>query len=89
MKGFCDFIAEENFNEFDASDAVSAFLELVEYMLLEKPNTIAPLMDTIIPIVASVAEQQEKYDADKDIYGDFKEKKITIMDLWREVRRNS
>ncbi|MEZ9369749.1 hypothetical protein AB4140_13100 [Shewanella sp. 10N.286.51.B2] len=76
--GFRDFILAGNFQLFDAADAASSFLKLVEYRLSKKPDSIKPICDELIPTVNYVSKNQKMFDADVDIYGDFCELKIKI-----------
>lgn len=71
-----------------ASDAASCFLRLVKLKLLESPETIMPIMDELMPALEYVGENQAIFDADIDIYGDFREKVAEIKNLEKAVTRN-
>lgn len=65
-----------------APDAASSFLNLVAEKLRDSFDSIAPVMDEIMPGVEYVASNQETYDADVDIYGDFAAKLAEIRGLY-------
>ena len=65
-----------------APDAASGFLNLVAEKLRDSFDSIAPVMDEIMPAVEHVASNQEAYDADVDIYGDFTAKLAEIRGLY-------
>ena len=72
----------------DASDGASSFLELIEDKLEVDAKTIAPIMNDLMPTVEFVGMNQEKYDADIDIYGDFLVKARRIKALWNAHLNN-
>ncbi len=53
------------------SDAASCYLRLIEEKLEKQPSYILPIMDKLLDSVKHVANNQNYYDADIDIYGDF------------------
>jgi hypothetical protein len=65
-----------------APDAASSFLNLIAEKLRDSFDSIAPVMDEIMPAVEYVASNQEAYDADVDIYGDFAAKLAEIRGLY-------
>ena len=71
--GFRDSVLSLKQDPFVIADAASCFLRLILNKLINDRNIIIPIMDSLIDAVDFVAENQEKYDADIDIYGDFKE----------------
>jgi len=71
MLGFMKFVMSGNFEICGSSDAASCFLDLVKEKLIEYPEHILPIMDELYPAVEYVAKNQQKYDADLEIYGDF------------------
>jgi hypothetical protein len=70
-----------------SSDAASCFLGLVLLKLNEEPASIFPIMEDMIPAVQYVASNQEIFDADIDIYGNFAEKLIDIKKKYEEIKR--
>lgn len=82
MKGFTNFVSSELFHKMNAADTASVFLNLVQDKLENKPKDIAPLMEDISAVVENIANKQSCYDADIDIYGDFREKAGTIKAIW-------
>jgi hypothetical protein len=77
--------AEDVFS--DAPDAASSFLRLIELMLEHAPDSIGPIMPELLPAVDFVEANQERYDADKDIYGDFRERAQRIRERWAAHRQ--
>lgn len=57
-----------------ASDAASCFIGLVHEKLLSARDDIAPIIIDLIPAIEFVANNQSLFDADIDIYGNFKDK---------------
>lgn len=75
--------AEEVLELFRAGPILSAssFLGLIEHTLQWAPSTIEPVMDEILEAVDFVARNQARYEADIQIYGDFKERAQRIRSL--------
>jgi len=69
-------------DKWSSPDAASCFLNLVERKLKTEFDWIAPIMKDLLPAVEFVATNQEKYEADSDIYGDFREQLTRIKSLW-------
>ncbi len=67
----------------DASDAAGTFLNLVERKLQAEIGFIAPIMEDLLPAIEFIAMNQDKYDAPRDIYGDFRDQFTRIKTLWR------
>ncbi len=82
---FCEFVTSPEVltlnGGMDASDAASCFLDLIVYKLVHQKSDIEPIIDEVMPFVEQVALNQSLYDADIDIYGDFKEKLFLIQKL--------
>jgi hypothetical protein len=70
-------------DECDAASAASAFLHLVERKLQSDADSIGPIMSDLIDAVEFVAINQERYSANRDIFGDFLEQLERIRELWR------
>ncbi len=73
MLGFKQFIETRAEQCDDSSDAASCFIELVESALKNVPDYILPIFDQVMTTVKYIAENQGRFDADLDIYGDFNE----------------
>lgn len=71
MHAFLKYIIDGDFKQFFAADSASCFLCTVQRQLEKKPSHIYPLLNEIMPVVRSFAENQSSYGADVDIYGDF------------------
>ncbi|MBC3873418.1 hypothetical protein [Undibacterium flavidum] len=82
---FCEFVTSAEVltlnDGLDASDAASCFLNLVIYKLEHQRSDIEPIINELMPFVERVALNQSLYDADIDIYGDFKENFFLIQEL--------
>ena len=72
----------ESKDKWTAPDAASSFLNLVKQKLKTEIDSIAPIMKDLLPAIEFVAMNQERYDADRDIYGDFREQLARIKSLW-------
>jgi hypothetical protein len=83
MVGFKDYVLSEEAreDECDAADAASCFLHLVEDRLRTAKSDIAPIMTDLLPALEYVATNQAAYDAEVDIYGDFREQYARIQSL--------
>jgi hypothetical protein len=62
--------------------AAGSFLNLVEAKLQSEINFTAPIVDDLLPAVEFIAMNQERYFADRDIYGDFRDQLTRIKKLW-------
>lgn len=71
--GFKRYIDVGDFNSFDKPDAASCFIRLVQTKLLERPEYVRPILPKLMPTLEYIANNQESFEADLDIYGDFKE----------------
>lgn len=69
-------------DNWSAPDAASSFLNLVERKVKTEIDWIAPIMNDLLPAIELVATNQKKYEADADIYGDFREQLARIKSLW-------
>ncbi|HET9364987.1 MAG TPA: hypothetical protein VFP71_08290, partial [Candidatus Angelobacter sp.] len=85
MIGFRDFIQAEVFGPLWAASAASCFLGLVIEKLERHPNHIVPIMPDLLPTIEYVANNQEKFEAEKSIFGDFREKFNRIRELYAAV----
>lgn len=80
MLGFRDFMMGDDFDG-NESDAASCFLELILEKLEKFPLTIVPIMHELLPAAEYVAQNQVKFDADIEIYGNFLDKLTKIKVL--------
>ena len=80
--GFRDFITAKEFDFLDGSDAASCFLGLVLEKIENHPRLIVPVMPELLPAVEYVARNQDLFDADESIYGNFLEKLSRIQTLY-------
>ena len=79
--GYRDFVLARDFDNYEASDAASSFLNLVISKLKEQPEFVKPILPDLMEDIEFIANNQELYEADESIYGNFKEKLQTIMSL--------
>jgi hypothetical protein len=79
--GFRDYVIRRDFGFYESSDAASSFLRIVLLKLREQPEFILPVLSKLMPDIEFIANNQELYDADIDIYGDFKELLHQIKEL--------
>lgn len=69
--GLRDYVMRRDFGFYDSSDAASCFISLVLEKLRKDPESIQPVVSELLPDLEFVAQNQELYEADEDIYGDF------------------
>lgn len=67
------------------ADAASCFLRLIEEKLINQPEFILPIFDELFEVLIYVADHQDYYDADKDIYGDFQEMILNIKKIKKKL----
>jgi hypothetical protein len=85
MLEFKQFIESCKEDYDDRSDAASCFICLVEDAFKCGPDDILPILDQVLPTVKYIAENQRWFDADIDIYGDFKEIYQNILRLAERI----
>ncbi len=85
MLGFRDFMMAEDFDGHD-SDAASCFLGLILEKLEKYPLTIVPIMQELLPAVEYVAQNQAKFDASTEIYGNFLDRLAKIKMFYGKHR---
>lgn len=71
--GLKKYIEETPLND-DTSTAVSIFFNLIEERVDKEPNAIKEVYSELKPLIYQIASNQEKFDADEDIYGNFMDK---------------
>lgn len=72
--GYKQHIDSEDFGQFSKPDAVSCFIGLIETKLKTDPDFVLPILEELIPTIEHIANNQKYFEADVDIYGDFKNK---------------
>jgi len=79
--GLRDYVRNRDFDVLESSDAASCFIKLALEKLKDAPNSILPILDELLPDLEYVANNQDLYEAEVDIYGDFKNiyKEILIV----------
>ena len=83
--GYQKYILSEVPLKIEDSDAASCYLNLFLTVLQKNPEYLRPIMQELYPSIEYVAENQMKFDATIDIYGDFKEKLEKIRQLCEEM----
>lgn len=78
MLGFRDSVVSLRHDEFVKADSGSCFLRLILHKLKHERDDIIPIMDSLVDALDFIADNQDRYDADIDIYGDFKEIRDSI-----------
>lgn len=79
--GLKQYIESEDYGVFDLPDAASCFIELVEEKAISNESEMKATYPKIRGFIEHLVENQDKYEADEDIYGDFKEKADNIAAL--------
>jgi hypothetical protein len=79
--GFREFVILQNFGFCESSDAASSFLNLILVKLEKQPDYILPVIEKLFPDIEFLANNQELYDADESIYGNFKDKLAAIREF--------
>ena len=82
--GLRDFIIAGNFQPHEASDFSSYFLDMIELLLDSETSLISSSMSELMPALEHIASNQDKYQAPRDIYGDYSEKLDNIKLLCEE-----
>ncbi|AJQ97204.1 hypothetical protein [Gynuella sunshinyii] len=80
--GFRDYVINGDFGFYERSDAASAFLELILIKLKKQPDYVLPVLPDLFKDIEYIANHQALYEADEDIYGNFKA-------LWAEINEYS
>lgn len=79
--GLKQYIESGDNGLLDLSDAVSCFIELVEERAVSNRDEMKVLYPRIKKFIDHIASNQDQYEADLDIYGDFKEVAIRVATL--------
>ncbi len=72
----------------DDADAASCYLSLIGEKIMEQPDTIGPVFPALMESMCKIAENQDFYDADEDIYGNFEELRERIMAAYEKHREH-
>lgn len=77
--GLKKFIENGDFGLYsEACDSVNGFLSVIESKLNENPKEIKRIYPKIKTTLNDIAKNQNSYDADEEIYGDFK---VVVRDI--------
>lgn len=79
--GLKQYIESNDHGLLDLPDAVSCFIELVEEKATANSNEMKLIYSKIKEFVEHLVSHQMQYEADIDIYGDFKENGVRIAAL--------
>jgi hypothetical protein len=60
-------------------DAASCYIRLIAEKISGEPHTIGPVLPSLIESVQKVVQNQSFYDADEEIYGDFRQMSEVIF----------
>jgi hypothetical protein len=82
MLGYRDFVVARDSDECTTSDAAGCFLNLVTQKLEQEPRHIVPIMPELLPALEYVATDQEEFEAEIEIYGNFPKQLARIRELY-------
>lgn len=77
--GFKKYIESNDFGKFDMPDAANCFIELIEEKAITQPEFLEAVYPELKSCIEYLADHQVEYEADLDIYGDFKAKAMNIF----------
>lgn len=90
IRAFAAYLRKsESLKDFMVSSAASCFLELLEEKLTNAPNTIAPVLPDVLPVAEYIAQNQDLFDADVDIFGDFFKQFERIQELTAQLKHEA
>jgi hypothetical protein len=82
---FAEYLrSEESIGE---SDAASPFLNLLLNREEKDPGSVMEIYDDLFPVIDFVASNQERFDADPEIYGNYREKCDTLAEMFTKFRK--
>ena len=84
--GYRDCVTSGHVGLHNSSDAASCLLHLVAIKLEREPRHIVPVMPELLPAVEYVAANQERFEADEEIYGSFATKLELIKRMYAECK---
>ena len=76
--GLKQYIESKDFGEFNKPDAVGCFFGLLEEKANTFPECLKVIYPKLRPLIDHIADNQLEFEADFDIYGDFKVKAKNI-----------
>ncbi len=79
--GLRDYVMNQDTCLDDRSDAASCFLTLVTEKAKDHSDYIKPVLNELMPAIKFVADNQSLYDANEEIYGDFRKKEKELLEL--------
>jgi hypothetical protein len=71
--GLKQYIDRSEYDDFHRPDAASCFIDLIYERLMSNIDSMRSIMDELLPTILKIANNQELFEADIDIYGDFGE----------------
>lgn len=86
MLGYRDFVMSGNIEVCTDASAADCFLSLVRDKLEKDPRYIVPIMPELISAVEHVANNQDAFNADQEIYGDFLKTLARIKELYADAK---
>ena len=69
------------------SDAASPFLNLLLNREEKDPDSVMEIYDDLFPVIDFVVSNQERFDADPEIYGNFREKGDVLAEMFKKFRK--
>jgi len=81
MMAFNDHINFGHYEVADAGDVFSCFIGVVESRLASEPEKIMSIMEVIMPTLHWIANSQDIFRVNREIYGNFSERVYKISDL--------
>jgi hypothetical protein len=84
--GFRDFVMRQDFGLCESADAASSFLNLIVHKLENQPDFILPILQQLLPDIEFIANNQELFEADEEIYGNFQDTLARINGLIGKIR---
>ncbi|MBR7746888.1 hypothetical protein [Undibacterium baiyunense] len=79
VQAFSTFVLSEK--AAGDSDSASAFIDLLLVREERDPGSVKAVLKTLSPCIDFVANNQVHFDADEDIYGNFRERLQPILEL--------
>lgn len=74
------------FDGYQLCLVADSFFSLLKAKLQETPEVILPIMDDLLSLAEYVADRQDFFDADADIFGSFRDRYFEIKGLYEEQR---
>jgi len=83
IHAYMEYIISERSKE--DSDGASCYLRLIKLKLENEPEQVLNIFELLLPSLRAVADRQNFYDANIEIYGDFKEIFSSICRLYNKL----